>query len=88
MTTQQKQLYKRIDEILWNDWDPIGINDDEIARDEYQTYVPHILLLTMQDADKIKIAGYLHKVETINMGLSGNMQRCREVAQKIIEAKS
>ena len=36
----QLGLYKRIDEILWEDWDPIGVNDVEEARDEYQSYLP------------------------------------------------
>ena len=26
MITEQSELYKSIDEILWNDWDPIGAN--------------------------------------------------------------
>jgi hypothetical protein len=37
-------LYKKIDDILWFDWDPIGIND--IApRDEYRGYVSEIFEL-------------------------------------------
>jgi hypothetical protein len=27
MTSEHKELYKAIDEILWNDWDTIGLND-------------------------------------------------------------
>ncbi len=27
MDSKQKELYKKVDEILWNDWDPIGVND-------------------------------------------------------------
>jgi hypothetical protein len=88
MTNEQKQLYKRIDEILWNDWDPIGVNDIENVRDEYQSYTPHIFSLTIQGADKTQIAEHLYKIETINMGLSGNMQHCENIAQKILEAKN
>lgn len=36
MTEEQILIYKRIDEILWFDWDPIGVNQIEEARDEYQ----------------------------------------------------
>ena len=85
MTTKQKQLYNRIDEILWNDWDPIGINDTEI-RDEYQGYISHIFSLVTQNADKIKIAEHLYRLETIDLGLSGNNKRCEEIAKKIIDA--
>lgn len=87
MTSEQKQLYKRIDEILWSDWDPIGVNDIDSVRDEYQSYTPHIFSLTIQGADKTEIAEHLHKLETINMGLSGNIQHCEKIAQKILEAK-
>jgi hypothetical protein len=87
MTSEQKQLYKRIDEILWNDWDPIGVNDNENVRDEYQSYTPHVFSLTIQGADKTKIAEHLYKIETIDMGVSGNMQHCEKIAQKILEAR-
>jgi hypothetical protein len=38
------ELFKRIDDILWFDWDPIGINDDA-PRDEYESYTPPIFSL-------------------------------------------
>lgn len=31
MTVDQKNILKAIDEILWNDWGPIGINGVEVA---------------------------------------------------------
>lgn len=34
MTYKEKELYDAIDEILWKDWDPIDINDNENIRDE------------------------------------------------------
>lgn len=50
MTSEQKELYTAIDEILWNDWDPIGVSD--IApRDEYQSYTPTIFSLKINGAD-------------------------------------
>ena len=87
MTNDQKKLYQIIDEILWKNWDPIGVNDIEDVRDEYQSYTPHIFSLTIQGADKIKIAEHLYKIETITMGMTGNKKHCEEIAQKIIDAK-
>src|SRR5690554_4253656 len=50
-----KELYQKVDEILWNDWDPIGVND--IApRDEYQSYTPTIFNLIKNGADKETVA--------------------------------
>ena len=82
MTARQKELYKNIDEILWNDWDPIGVND--IApRDEYQSYTPTIFELKNKGADTELIAKTLHKIETETMGLFGNFEHCKQIADKI-----
>lgn len=75
-------LYESIDLILWNNWDPIGIND--IApRDEYQSYTPTILKLKTSGADIDTIAKTLHKIETETIGVLGNIDHCRQVADKI-----
>lgn len=84
-TPTQKKLYELIDEILWTDWDPIGVNDIEDARYEYQGYTPHIFSLKIQDADKTKIAEHLYTIETINMGMQGDKNRCMKIALKIID---
>jgi len=82
--TNEQMLYKQIDEILWNDWDPIGINDCEEARDEYYGYLPHVWRFKIMNADAETIAEYLIKVETDRMGLFGNIENCRNVANKIV----
>jgi hypothetical protein len=79
-------LYKKIDDILWFDWDPIGIND--IApRDEYQSYVPEIFGLVKAKADRQEIANRLFKLETENMGMGGTLENCLTIAEKILQAK-
>lgn len=81
-----KELYQAIDEILWTDWDPIGVNDAG-PRDEYQSYTPTILNLKIKNADKEVIAKKLFEIETQTMGLFGNMDKCRLIADKIINLK-
>jgi hypothetical protein len=79
-------LYEAIDLILWNDWDPIGIND--IApRDEYQSYTPTMFKLKTSGADRETIAKMLHQIETVTIGVLGNIDHCRQVADKIINLK-
>lgn len=79
-----KKLYQEIDKILWNDWDPIGIND--IApRDEYQSYTPMIFSLKRKNANVEEIAKKLYQIETETIGVAGNLKHCKEVARKIIE---
>ena len=38
LTADQLQLYKGFDDILWKDWDPIGVSPHG-SRDEYHTYL-------------------------------------------------
>ena len=82
--TKEQILYCQIDEILWNDWDPIGVNDCEEARDEYQGYLPHVWRFKLQGADTETIAQYLLKIETDYMKLNGDLEHCRKVADKIM----
>lgn len=84
LSEEHKKIYKAIDEILWNDWDPIGVNDIEEVRDEYQSYTPHIFSLTIQGVNKIKLSNHLFDIETKNMGMTGNLNHCQGIAEKII----
>ena len=78
-------LYKKIDNILWFDWDPIVVND--IApRDEYQSYVPEIFRLVKAKSGRQEIANILYKFETENMGMSGTIENCLTIADKILKA--
>jgi hypothetical protein len=79
-------IYKKIDDILWFDWDPIGIND-LAPRDEYQSYVPEIFELVKANAHTQEIAIRLYKLETENMGMVGRLENCMTIADKILKAK-
>ena len=80
----RRNLYREIDEITWNDWDPLGVNEFEEARDEYYSYLPEILSLVLKDANSEMIAQYLYKMETHFMGLPGNYETCLRVAKKLL----
>ncbi|HYE54316.1 MAG TPA: hypothetical protein VD996_05715 [Chitinophagaceae bacterium] len=75
-STNNQITYRQIDDILWNDWDPIGVNDYEEPSDEYYSYIPEVYKLKLQNATAEEIAQYLLKIETDNMGLNGNIERC------------
>ena len=88
MITEQSELYKSIDEILWNDWDPIGVNQfGDDARDEYCLYLPQVYQLKIHGATKDEIAKYLNLIVTQNMGMSGNIEHCLRIAEKIVFLK-
>ncbi len=82
MNKDQKELYRTVDEILWNDWDPIGVND--IApRDEYQSYVPEIFLMLIHNKTENEIADRLYKIETETIGVMGSREHCLKIAMKL-----
>ena len=78
--------YKKIDDILWFDWDPIGVND-LAPRDEYQSYVPDIFNLKKSGASREEIAKKLFYFETVTMGMGGTLENCLTIADKIISVK-
>jgi hypothetical protein len=82
LPTDQLQLYKGIDEILWKDWDPIGVSSYGL-RDEYHRYLPRVSKLALEDATLQKIAEYLHNVVSERMGMSSRVSEHLPIAEKI-----
>ena len=88
LPSDQLALYKRIDEILWEDWDPIGITGSDDARDEYQSYLPGVFALALNRSDVEEIANRLHLIERHSMNLPGNRDHCVWVATKIRDERT
>ncbi|SFF35517.1 hypothetical protein [Spirosoma endophyticum] len=79
----RNQIYESIDTLLWEEWDPIAINN--IApRDEYQSYTPQLYSLAINGAAIDEVADALLRIEQEKMGLDGDSQHCRAVAEKIV----
>ncbi|TGL32806.1 hypothetical protein EHQ52_13510 [Leptospira koniambonensis] len=74
---------KAIDEILWHDWDPIGINYTE-QRDEYQAYSADIFDLKRNRASAEEIRKYLVDLQINRIGIFSNQDSCKLIANKII----
>lgn len=83
MDERQTEIYNKIDDLLYYEWNPIGI--DDLPREEYQSYTSDIFSLKIHSANKIKIAEQLFHIATATMGLTGNMKQCEDIAQKILE---
>jgi hypothetical protein len=78
------EQFRNIAAILWNEWDPIGINDKGPI-DEYDSYVCQILQLKKAGKNIETIAQLLNDIAINDMGLQGNIEHCRLVAIKIAE---
>jgi hypothetical protein len=83
LSTEDSIIYKKIDDILWFDWDPIGVNKDGV-RDEYESYVPPIFSLKKSGANRDAIAHLLFKFELEKMGMGSTIENCLKIADKII----
>ena len=83
----QLELYKRVDEILFYKWDPIGISDGDWTRDEYQSYLPRVFTHALESNSPRPIAKYLGVVSTQRMGLPAAPERDMKIATMIIEIK-
>ena len=81
----QQELANAIDEILWEDWDPIGMKKMNGPRDEYSGYVAELFSLVLANASQEEIA---KRLEALAEDLCGApLEVCMTVAGKIISAK-
>ncbi|WP_040307549.1 hypothetical protein [Agarivorans albus] len=90
LTQAEKALWNRISKILWKNWDPIGVyNEDDEWDDEYDSYVPNIFRLAIEGADEYRIAASLTATINQSIGLSAtdNNEHDRATARLIIQAK-
>ena len=76
-----EKLNESVKRILWENWDPIGVNDIPEAIGEYDSYAPSVTTLLLNGADVRKIRNHLHSIETTPMGMNGDLARCEDAAQ-------
>lgn len=78
--------FGRVQEFL-QQWDPIGIyaagSEDEWPAEEYDSYVPQVLLLLHAKSGVNGIESYLASVRCQQMGLPADETRDRECAERI-----
>ena len=87
LTTQQIELYKRIDEVLFYKWDPIDISDSDWARNEYESYLPQVFKLALEGNHPESIANYLTDITTKNIGLPESTLHDMDISKLILEIK-
>lgn len=71
-------LLRAVDEVLYYVWDPIGINDEPMARSEYYDYVPRVFEILCSalpvDVAFVEIMVYLTHVENNLMKSGGDKE--------------
>jgi hypothetical protein len=73
-------LIEWVDEILLQEWDPIGVRDIPQCADEYSSYAPEIADLVARKASPEIIAGKLNLIVSERMGSKPDVQNAYRVA--------
>ena len=81
------ELRRRVDEVLFYVWDPIGVANEPYARAEYESYVPYVLELVEKSEQPQPIVDYLDDVVRNRMALSPNLKHCRHAAELLLRHK-
>lgn len=63
------RLIEAVDSVLWEVWDPIGVNDVPEARDEYASYAPGVARLLRSGASDAEIRSHLATIVAERMEL-------------------
>jgi hypothetical protein len=78
-------LLLRVREILFREWDPIGVNGNPKCQNEYDSYAPGICRLLLNDADESRLAQHLSRLQRESMGMSViDEERHHRVARRLL----
>ncbi|MBS0220065.1 MAG: hypothetical protein JSR91_04905 [Proteobacteria bacterium] len=85
---QSRENRARVRRILFQDWDPIGINGNSSVSDEYDTYADKAYVMLMDDrATAEAITAYLYWIAAEYMGLGRQprlAKRSKAVAETLV----
>ena len=84
---KEKELYKRVDEVLHYVWDPIGIYNCPEARDEYYSYIPQVFSMLKNSKTKSEISAHLSNLTKDQIGLDPDKKHIEKVVDLLIEWK-
>ena len=78
------ELRRRVDEVLFYVWDPIGVGGDPYARDEYSFYVDEVLALVRSCNEPGPIANRLAAIVETRMELEADREGCGDAARLLL----
>lgn len=87
MPSHKDELYRRVDEVLFYVWDPIGVSDEPCARGEYRSYVPQIQRLVETSDDVVPISARLAEIMRAQMELAVDKDLCDKTADLLLRHK-
>ena len=77
------ELISNIRMMLWEDWDPIGVNQFPEASDEYDNYASEVAGMVCRNATEQEMFDHLWALETGYFGLQGDRDNTARFAAKL-----
>ncbi len=84
---KREPLLKPVQELLFTEWDPIGVNGYAQCRDEYDSYAPTLCRYLREGVDAYKIACHLDRLHKDSMGMvltDEAREHNRRIAQRLL----
>ena len=82
---REQELYLKVDEILFYVWDPLCISIDQLYREEYLPYLPHVFDLMLASQNGEELLSYLVFVEENKFGVTRGDNLARLRARRCVE---
>jgi hypothetical protein len=77
-------LLRLVHDILFREWDPLGVNADEVAFREYSGYDVGLIQLLRRGADERKLSAHLRRIQENSLGISPrDPQRDQVIAARL-----
>lgn len=83
-TAKVKALLKSVNEVLYNEWAPIGFVG-ELPKDEYQSYAMRVISLLSSGATEAELASYLATTGESILGTPVTVESVQTVAHRLTE---
>ena len=79
---QARQIHSAINDILFEYWDPIGMNE-ALPRDEYEAYVADVYRALVNGKSEAGLVQLLTTMENERIGLRASLEQKTEAARRL-----
>jgi hypothetical protein len=84
---QASELERRVDEVLFYEWDPLAFKGEPFTRNEYRCYVQEVLSCLEHNYSSEVVAELLTDIVENRMGLAINRESALTVGKLLIRHK-
>ena len=88
MNAETPHKSTKIQSILKQDWNPIGLEYEPANEDEYDLYIPTIQAMLKQNCSLENLILHLMQIEQNEMGLTPDHSRAKRVAERLLRLHS